>query len=349
MHTGFAARHRRGFTRVELIVVIGVIALIVVLGLPAIQQQREAARRTQCRNNLKQIGLAMHNYNDTFSCFPPGYVINPNGTYLGAGWGFFLLPYYDASPLYSRVASQLCDGLQLNPRDQWYATKPMPARCPSDAGAMLIAHVTVCTTDVVDGEVTPGSLNVTNQFARQNYFANAGYLQADVGGIAPDANGEPTSRDPHVNAGSLGHSGTTFSTGQHYCDPKNFRGMFGQNSSVKLQDIKDGTSNVLIVGERYTPKNEAAGAVGHGTWVGVPDCSSAAGLAMALGDTATRPNAGVRTRAQTTGFGSPHTGGVHFVMGDGTVRFIAGTIDMQTYRDLSAIDDGREVRESMAW
>jgi len=222
-------------------------------------------------------------------------------------------------------------------------------RCPSDEGPPLVAHALISAKDVVNGEVTPGSLDVTDHFARQNYFANAGYLQAAVGGLAPDASGEPTSLDPHRNRGSLGQTGTTFSTAHRYCDPKNFRGMFGQNSSVKLQDIKDGTSNVLMVGERYTPKHAAAGAVGHGTWVGVPDCSSAAGLAMALGDTAVKVNAGARRQSQTTGFGSRHVGGTHFVMGDGTVRFIADVIGIQTYRDLSTIDDGRDLGPSTDW
>lgn len=337
------ARPRRcGFTRIELIVVIGVIALLVALVMPAIQQQREAARRTQCRNNLKQIGLAMHNYHDTFGVFPPGYVINPEGPYLGAGWSFFLLPYYDAAPTYSAVYPQLTDGLQRNPRNEWYRRLYAALRCPSDNGQPLVAHVLISASDVVNGDVTPGALDVTNDFARSNYFANAGYLQASVGGIASDASGEPTSLNPHLNSGSLGHSGTTFSTGHRYCDPKNFCGMFGQNSSVKLHDIKDGTSNVLMVGERYTPRDEAAGAVGHGTWVGVTDCSSAAGLAMVLGDTAVKVNAGAHQQAQTTGFGSRHVGGAHFVMGDGAVRFIPDTTDIEAYRRLSTIDDGYE-------
>jgi hypothetical protein len=127
-----------------------------------------------------------------------------------------------------------------------------------------------------------------------------------------------------------------------YCDPANFRGVFGQNSLTKFDDITDGTASTLLVGERYTPKHDGPGAVGHGTWVGVPDCSTAAGLAMALGDTAVGLNTGARTRAETTGFGSPNVGGAHFVLADGSVRFLSETIDMAVYRDLSTIADGRE-------
>jgi prepilin-type processing-associated H-X9-DG protein len=100
-----------------------------------------------------------------------------------------------------------------------------------------------------------------------------------------------------------------------------------------------------MVGERYTPRATAAGSVGHGMWVGVPDCSTAAGLSASLGDTAVRLNVGARQRNQTTGFGSSHTGGAHFVFADGTVNFIADSIDIGLYRDLSTIDDGRKIAD----
>lgn len=349
MTTRYIAVRRRGLTRIELAVMLAVIAVIVILGLPAIQQQREAARRTQCRNNLKQIGLGLHIYANVgesplwIKNFPPGYVNNPNGVYHGWGWGTMLQPYLSASPAFNYVAQDFPGGLQNSPRKDVYSAYGF-MDCPTDVGSDRVAHVLVVTSPVIDGVVTPATLDVQNHFARSNYFANAGYLQANVGGIEPDASGEPTSLDPHLNAGSLGSSGTTFSMAHRYCDQQNFRGMFGQNSWVKREDLKDGDANTLMVGERYTPKNSAAGAVGHGTWVGVPDCSTAAGLAMALGDTAVKLNAGVRTRAQTTGFGSLHCGGAHFVMADGTVRFIADTIDMRLFRDLSTIDDGRQLR-----
>src|SRR5689334_25410189 len=107
----FEFGRRRAFTLIELLVVIAIIAVLIALLLPAVQQAREAARRTQCKNNLKQIGLALHNYHDTFRLFPPGYVDrngNPNLTPdndLGPGWGWaaFLLPYIDQSPLYSPI------------------------------------------------------------------------------------------------------------------------------------------------------------------------------------------------------------------------------------------------------
>jgi type II secretory pathway pseudopilin PulG len=332
---------RRGVMWVDVLIVLAVIALIVVLGLPAIQQSREAARWTQCRNNLKQLGLALHNYHDVYATFPPGYVLGTEGPYLGWSWTTPLTPYVDSSPIYNELRPILDGGLQGTPNFKWYSAAFPIFFCPSDDGTKLLSHVLVVGSSVTDGIVTPATLDVPNHYARSNYFGVAGYLHADVGGIAIDASGEPTGTGPLVNAGSLGNLRTTFSVGHRYCDPANFRGVFGQNSWTKIVDIKDGTSRTLIVGERYTPRNEQPGAVGHGTWVGVPDCTTAAGLAMALGDTAVKPNAGARTRAETTGFGSAHIGGSHFLLADGSVHFVRDDIDIVLYRSLSAIADGK--------
>ncbi|MDZ4687686.1 MAG: DUF1559 domain-containing protein [Planctomycetaceae bacterium] len=334
--------HRRGIGRVDVLAVVCVIAILAAIVLPMIQQAREAARRTQCRGYFKQFGLALHNYHDNLRAFPPGYVIDPDGAYHGWNWELFVLPYIDANPLYNQVMGSGRDGLSANPTMGFYSRAVPIFRCPSDQGKSWLSHVNVVTTPVTDGIVTPATLDVPNHFARSNYFGVVGYLHAEVAGIAYNAGGEPASQPPLVNAGSLGNIGSTVSVGHRYCDPANFRGVFGQNSWTKIADIKDGLSNTLIVGERYTPRNEQPGAVGHGTWVGVPDCSTAAGLAMALGDTAVKINAGAKTRAETTGFGSVHTGGSHFLFADGAVKFLSETTDIAVYRDLSTIADGRK-------
>ena len=92
---------KRGFTLIELLVVITIIAILIALLLPAVQQAREAARRTQCKNNLKQLALGAHNYHDAYSQFPPARISSNS-----ASWGVFLLPYIDERPLYNQIAGK---------------------------------------------------------------------------------------------------------------------------------------------------------------------------------------------------------------------------------------------------
>src|SRR6187455_2473364 len=93
---------RRGFTLIEMLVVIAIIAILVALLLPAVQQAREAARRSQCKNNLKQIGLAMHNYHDTFNGFPNGGIASSVGGW-GLSWYIRILPYIDQAPVFNGI------------------------------------------------------------------------------------------------------------------------------------------------------------------------------------------------------------------------------------------------------
>jgi prepilin-type N-terminal cleavage/methylation domain-containing protein/prepilin-type processing-associated H-X9-DG protein len=340
MTTRPVSHGRRGFTLIEAIVVVFIIAILVALLLPAVQESREAARRTQCKNNIKQMGLALHNYLEVSSTFPPGYVLDTNGVYLGWGWSSFVLPYIDCSPYYNRI--NFSGGLQ----NEYSRSDLHPVmavyRCPSEKGSSHVEHAYVVTTNVLEGIVTPGTVDAAKTFSRTNYFGVVGYLQADAGGIEHHASGEPPASEPHVNAGSLGHHGTNPSPGHRYCDQQNFQGVFGQNSRIKILDIKDGTSNVILVGERYSPAKSAIGSIGHGTWLGVPDCTTSAGLSMSLGDTSVKLNSGVPALIQVTGFGSYHTGGTHFLMADGSVRFVSQNIEIGLYRDLSTINDGHQ-------
>jgi prepilin-type N-terminal cleavage/methylation domain-containing protein len=128
---------RKAFTLIELLVVIAIIAVLVALLLPAVQQAREAARRAQCKNNLKQIGLALHNYHDTASVLPPGWIGVTAGTpdiygLNSWGWASKLLPQMDQSPLYNQLNFNVKVGDPLNAANR---IRPIPAyRCPSDSG-----------------------------------------------------------------------------------------------------------------------------------------------------------------------------------------------------------------------
>lgn len=165
-------RGRKAFTLIELLVVIAIIAILIALLLPAVQQAREAARRTECKNNLKQLGLAMHNYHDTMKCFPPGHVqpgtlwnsctTMSNGTAVpdtnarSWGWGTFLLPYIEQAGLYAALQP---DGCRMPNEGTLYGGVPLlqkklPAyRCPSDVGADInIYHNNYSTSNYVMSE-----------------------------------------------------------------------------------------------------------------------------------------------------------------------------------------------------
>lgn len=138
------ARTRRGFTLIELLVVIAIIAILIALLLPAVQQAREAARRTQCKNNLKQLGLALHNYHDNYNMFP-GYA-NGSGTPVNSGVpmaGFrtrmsgvvALLPFLDQAPLYNQIWAATPSEFPWNDVSYWKLSLPA-MNCPSDIGKL---------------------------------------------------------------------------------------------------------------------------------------------------------------------------------------------------------------------
>jgi prepilin-type N-terminal cleavage/methylation domain-containing protein len=342
-------RSARGFTLIELLVVIAIIAILIALLLPAVQQAREAARRTQCRNNLKQIGLALHNYHDNFLVFPPGAVraTTTGAPYQGWGWNMMILPYMDQGPLYNQINfSASMDSLIPATGSSVYTNQVPPMRCPSDVGGPLVVNVDVIPT--VGGAAVVRS----NQFARSTYPGVVGWWNQGV------------------QVGPTGLVSTTLPT------TANYRGVFGINSRAGIRDMTDGTTNAIVVGERYTPAaggSTTAGTqpIGHAAWAGTADAPiTAAGLALIFGDVAsvaTAPNGataplttpaagpasyrlngnntGVAARGQTSGFGSMHVGGAHFLIGDGTVKFISENIDLPVYRNLGTINDGNTIGE----
>ena len=330
---------RRGFTVVETLVVLGIVAILCAVAVPAIQSSRQAARLSQCKDRLKQIGLALHNYHETFATFPPGFVVGGNDVYHGWSWSLFIVPFIDSNPFYNRIQFQ--NGLQseylrpeLHPHWAFF-------RCPSDSGPEVVSSVAIVTKPVVDWTATSASVHATNTFARSNFFGSAGYLHAYAGGIEARDPGTSTSPDVNRNKGSLGTPATKYSLYHEYVDQVNFGGVFGQNSSVRIMNIRDGLSNTIMVGERYTPRASTSGqqVVGDGGWLGVPDPTTAAGLAMALGDASIEIKLNINGQP-TTGFGSSHYGGANILLGDGAVRTIGAKIDPKMYRNLSDIDDG---------
>jgi len=369
------SRQRPAFTLIELLVVIAIIAILIALLLPAVQQAREAARRTQCKNNLKQIGLGLHNYLDSFLVFPPGYIYNPtNGSnWIGWSWETMLLPQFDQAPLYNQM-SQSVVAPSINtgmPTAAWVQTQSVLSalRCPSDVGSLVVPSVYIAGTNTAIWTANTTLTASANNYARSNYFGVAGYNSNALG----------TAGNPLTLTGPLaGLNNTTPAIATI------FRGTFGENSRVGLRDMTDGSTNVAMVGERYTPAQPVATQedtwVGHGIWAGAGHrggagqtggtagpAGSVVAQALVLGDAAgtnTTPNTltgatapsdangrlafyringnntGTYPRGPTTGFGSMHTGGCHFLLGDGSVRFVNDNVDVGIYRNLSSISDG---------
>ncbi len=274
-HRTHNPQSRRGFTLIELLVVIAIIAVLIALLLPAVQQAREAARRSQCKNNLKQFGLAIHNYQDSSKTFPIGWVGPPTGSttpYTTYGWGTFLMPHMDLTATYKILAprGQLAPGSTGAPAITTELQAIYPAfRCPSDSGP-----------------------------PRNPYFGN-------------------------------------YSTSNYSMSTR----LGFQNSSMRLSDVRDGTSNTLMMGEHaLEPNVPSIRSVGNIVFGRHTNSSASAIFQGKYGPNKSLPQTGSGTGSGTDitgppaipcgancyrfGLTSAHAGGVHVVMCDGSVRFI---------------------------
>jgi len=297
-------RRARGFTLIELLVVIAIIAILIALLLPAVQQAREAARRASCKNNLKQIGLALHNYHDTTGAFPSGWIgveastATPrpyvNGV-SGMGWHVMLLPYLDQAPLYQ----QLNFGQPVSHADnnELFTTILTVFRCPSDSGPER--------WDLAQ-EGSPGTI-LKSQLPTANYVGVFGTTEI--------------------------HNCESLTPGQ-ICRSN---GTFSHNSVIRMSDFIDGSSNTIVVGERATNQMVPAGATAHlSTWVGVIPGGEET-FERILGSADHVPN---HPNGHIEDFSSNHTGGAQFILGDGSVRFISENIDANLYRGLATRQGG---------
>jgi prepilin-type N-terminal cleavage/methylation domain-containing protein len=259
---------RRGFTLIELLVVIAIIAILIALLLPAVQQAREAARRTQCRNNLHQLGLALHNYHDTHNTFPmgKGHDTGLGATSLHISWATSILPFVDEAALYNAYNH----GRNFDTADNTTVTGSYLAQfwCPSDATQpMAGSQMGTCY------------------------------------------------------AGNQGQCGV----GSYNCTT----GILYERSRTRIRDIRDGTSQTVLVGECNSPSPNVteprrvfAGRYSYNCRVtGVPMNSyptTGSGHAFPI----------------PADFGSFHEGGAFFLFGDGQVRFLSENMDQTTFSAL---------------
>jgi prepilin-type N-terminal cleavage/methylation domain-containing protein len=330
---------RSAFTLVELLVVIAIIGVLVSLLLPAVQAAREAARRSQCSNNLKQFGLAQHNYSDAYKSFTPGGFhfaggtgSNADSTSWGPSWVVMVLPYIEQTNLYNIYDFKVHRSRET-PNSNVVSQRIPTAICPSDGG-----NKEPCTTN---GTATGAS--GPTAFERGNYAANCG-------------------------------SGNAFSTG-NFTDYPEERGPFNLSGSTtgrwyagKFADIEDGTSNTILLAEIVAGDRpgDIRGAWGYPTGVYISGGNPANvsprvflppngnALDDALRDRPSRCSAGNNdrylrclaepSRAFQTAR-SKHPGIVQVCMADGSVRPVVNTINLTTWLRLLAQADGQVVGE----
>jgi len=321
-------RNRRlAFTLIELLVVIAIIAILIALLLPAVQQAREAARRTQCKNNMKQIALAVYNYHDTHGVFPVNYSLRnilgntndgPAIANSARSWLQFILPYVDQAPLYNKIDFNGVGGgwpglFVNNPNNQQVASTALSVYlCPSDNGS------------------NNGRLGGRSDYSPAGTFWGVTNYKAcmgsnwEVGLAAWNPVPNPSGRNAPLTDGLNRGNGILCSN------------QSATNGPTRVRDVTDGTSNTFAAGE-------ALPAYSQWNWWYNSNASTAT-AAIPLNRSAKLPPA-PGDWPNNFGFNSMHVGGGHFALLDGSARFVSENIDLGLYRSAGTVSSGEVMGE----
>ena len=336
----------RGFTLIELLVVIAIIAVLIALLLPAVQQAREAARRTQCKNNLKQLGLACHNYHDVFQQFPHNYDGRARQDQLGQwqngtgcfGWIVMALPYFDQAPLYN----------QFNFNDQTSSSGNTSFGWTSQVNTNLATAILpglMCPSNPQQSRVNAyiagaGGGNTYNNtpVGRTDYTGNMGFVAGDWRScITSDGGPIPLTK---TGAETVGQPLDAW--GYNLSNLGGVNGIFSFAGTAKIRDVTDGTSNTLLIMEDHHWANgrskptEITGDVG---WASAMSISTAANLInQNYGSAGSDVN-------KCHGISSTHVGGAQILLCDGSVRFLSENIGITTLQALANRAAGQPVGE----
>jgi len=320
-------RGRGAFTLIELLVVIAIIAVLIGLLLPAIQKVRDAAAQTTCKNNLKQIGIALHAFNDEKGHFPVGEFDDDNENW---GWMVDLLPYVEQAGMYQALVADTANfwrppNFGDGPNGINVDTLPGNSQRVNNTAAGGVVKQIIKTFDCPSTPfVKFGGVNGGQTFARSSYCGNGGSVT------------------PYLAQSST--------PGTHVCgSPKGsaMNGVFlyaNDNNTtwaVSLTQIADGTSNTVAVGEVGVSQNVSptiANNRAFPTWGGGNGggCGNFTGLGSTFRFMDTGYNLNLRTGTNSDlTFGSGHSGGANFLFCDDGVRFISNTVDITVYTALA--------------
>ena len=344
-------RRQRGFTLIELLVVIAIIAVLIALLLPAVQAAREAARRAQCTNNLKQMGIAIHNYHDQQGSFPPSAISMANGQGWGAwdntnvSWRILILPQMEQNPVYNAINFQLRNGGGDTIATAWY-TQIAGYLCPSDGttpGGYAQAGA-AGSFPMYGPPARPGGgatgVPVTN------YLMSFGdnYAVLPLSGPNPWETPLPLPAGTTARIGFNGFWGTN-NVINYGGETGSMRGFadYRTMGNTNMAGVTDGTSNTIIVGEGL-PSQDSNSCLWDAT-------GSASGVTIPINWFTGAPYAGFgagapwNTRASyaARGFKSLHPGGANFLFADGSVHFLKASINRAAYAALGSRNGGEVI------